>query len=155
MHIESAQDMLDACRTALPRDVAIFAAAVADWRVASRGASKIKKQDGGPPPALEMTENPDILKTVAGLNEGRPRLVVGFAAETGDAARLGAEKRARKGCDWILANDVSEGSGTFGGDSNLVHLIGEGFAEEWPRMSKDAVAGKLADRVAEYLSTAE
>lgn len=153
IRIETAQEMLEACQVSLPRDIAIFAAAVADWRVASRGASKIKKQDGGAPPALEMTENPDILKTISRLSEGRPRLVIGFAAETEDVVRLATEKRARKGCDWIVANDVSEATGTFGGDDNLVHLISDSGAEEWPRMTKGDVAATLANRVSEYLST--
>lgn len=152
--VESAEEMLAACREALPTDVAVFAAAVADWRVAGRANAKIKKQDGAPPPALELTENPDILKTVAGLSEGRPHLVVGFAAETGEVVEKATAKRLRKGCDWIVANDVSEGTGTFGGDENTIHLItGDTPAEDWPAMSKQAVAERLAERIAAHFGT--
>ncbi|MDW3205321.1 MAG: bifunctional phosphopantothenoylcysteine decarboxylase/phosphopantothenate--cysteine ligase CoaBC [Alphaproteobacteria bacterium] len=153
IHVESAEDMLNACRRSLPVDVAVFAAAVADWRVEQAADSKLKKQEGSAPPPLALTENPDILKTVAGLPEGRPDLVVGFAAETGSVVEKAVAKRARKGCDWIVANDVSTGSGTFGGDENQVHLItGEGD-EAWPRLSKTAVAERLADRIAAHFAS--
>lgn len=153
IHVESAEDMLNACRRSLPVDVAVFAAAVADWRVEQAADSKLKKQEGSAPPPLALTENPDILKTVARLSDGRPDLVVGFAAETGSVVEKAVAKRARKGCDWIVANDVSTGSGTFGGDENQVHLItGEGD-EAWPRLSKTAVAERLADRIAAHFAS--
>ncbi|MCR9221483.1 MAG: bifunctional phosphopantothenoylcysteine decarboxylase/phosphopantothenate--cysteine ligase CoaBC [Alphaproteobacteria bacterium] len=150
VRIESAEEMLAACRAALPVDIAVCAAAVADWTVKARGAAKIKKQAGGPPPALELAENPDILKTLSAPGAERPALVVGFAAETEEVAQLGAKKRARKGCDWILANDVSEGTGTFGGDENTVTLITAEGAEPWPTQTKRAVAARLAERIAAH-----
>ncbi len=150
VHIESAREMLDACEQALPADVAVFAAAVADWRVKDAAASKIKKSKGAPA-TLELTENPDILKTIAtATGNRRPALVVGFAAETDDIVKNATEKRARKGCDWLLANDVSPASGTFGGDANTLHLVRDGGVEDWPRMSKAAAADKLAGCVADY-----
>ena len=149
--VERAEEMLAACRDALPADVAVFAAAVADWHIAGRSDSKVKKQGGAPPPTLELIENPDILKIVAGLSENRPLLVVGFAAETGDVVEKAIAKRARKGCDWIVANDVSDGTGTFGGDENTVHLITDAAArEDWPPISKQAVADRLAARIAAH-----
>jgi phosphopantothenoylcysteine decarboxylase/phosphopantothenate--cysteine ligase len=151
--VESARDMLTACRESLPVDVAVFAAAVADWRVENRAEAKLKKSGDGTPPTLSLTENPDILKTLATLNEGRPGLVVGFAAETGSVVEKAIEKRARKGCDWIVANDVSEGSGTFGGDENEVHFITEAGVEAWPRLSKQAVADRLAARIATHFDS--
>ena len=150
--VETARDMLRACEAALPADVAVCAAAVADWRVARRAATKIKK-NGGDPPALELAENPDILATLAARDDRRPRLVVGFAAETGDAATRARDKLAAKGCDWIVANDVSEGGGTFGGDENTVHLVTPEGVENWPRLAKDAVAERLARRIAESLAS--
>lgn len=154
VRIESAEEMLAACRAALPVDVAVCAAAVADWKVKTRGAAKIKKQAGDPPPALELAENPDILKTLSAPGAQRPALVVGFAAETEEVAQLGAAKRARKGCDWILANDVSEGTGTFGGDDNTVTLITAAGAEPWPTQTKRAVAARLAARIADHFADA-
>ncbi|HYH36619.1 MAG TPA: bifunctional phosphopantothenoylcysteine decarboxylase/phosphopantothenate--cysteine ligase CoaBC [Azospirillum sp.] len=149
-HIESARDMLAACEAALPVDVAVFAAAVADWRVKDAAERKLKK-DGGGPPALELCENPDILATVS-KSPQRPALVVGFAAETGDVVAYAQAKRARKGCDWIVANDVSLGTQTFGGDANTVHLIrADGTVEDWPTMDKDAVADRLARTIADHL----
>ena len=153
IHVERAEDMMQACRGALPVDVAIFAAAVADWRVVSAPNAKIKKQDGAPPPALELAENPDILKTVSALSTNRPALVIGFAAETGDAVDKAVAKRKRKGCDWIVANDVSDGTGTFGGDENSVHLITEAGVDEWPRSTKQDVARKLAHRIATHFDS--
>ena len=150
--VETARDMLRACEAALPADVAVCAAAVADWRVERRAATKIKK-NGGDPPALELAENPDILATLAARDDRRPRLVVGFAAETGDAATRARDKLAAKGCDWIVANDVSEGGGTFGGDENTVHLVTPEGVENWPRLAKDAVAERLARRIAESLAS--
>ena len=146
--VESAKDMLAAVEAALPVDAGVFAAAVADWRVASASGSKIKKQNGKLP-VLEFAENPDILATISQLDQGRPGLVVGFAAETDDVIANATAKRQRKGCDWIVANDVSPETGIMGGSENAVTLISEDGAENWPRMGKDAVAVKLADRIAE------
>ncbi|MCM8735121.1 bifunctional phosphopantothenoylcysteine decarboxylase/phosphopantothenate--cysteine ligase CoaBC [Azospirillum sp. A1-3] len=148
-HIETAREMLAACEAALPADIAVCAAAVADWRVDGAGDRKLKK-DGSGPPALALTENPDILATLSRPGERRPALVVGFAAETGDVLAYATAKRARKGCDWIVANDVSPGTGTFGGSDNTVHLIRADGVESWPTMPKDAVATRLAEAVAEY-----
>jgi len=148
--VESAKDMLTAVEAALPVDAGVFAAAVADWRVASASGSKIKKQNGKLP-VLEFAENPDILATISQLDQGRPGLVVGFAAETDDVIANATAKRQRKGCDWIVANDVSPETGIMGGSENAVTLISEDGAENWPRMGKDAVAVKLADRIAETL----
>ncbi len=148
--VESARDMLAACEGELPCDIAIFAAAVADWRVERTADEKMKKHAGGPP-ALALIENPDILKTIAALNKGRPRLVAGFAAETEHVVRHAQEKLARKGCDLIVANDVSSGAGVFGGDHNTVHLISSEGAESWPDMSKREVARRLMERLAAML----
>ncbi|PWC32304.1 bifunctional phosphopantothenoylcysteine decarboxylase/phosphopantothenate--cysteine ligase CoaBC [Azospirillum sp. TSO35-2] len=145
--IETAREMLAACEAALPADIAVCAAAVADWRVAGESDRKLKK-DGGGPPALELTENPDILATLSRPGGRRPALVVGFAAETGDVLAYATAKRARKGCDWIVANDVSPGTGTFGGNDNTVHLIRASGVDSWPTMGKDAVAARLAEAVA-------
>ncbi|MEO0938390.1 MAG: bifunctional phosphopantothenoylcysteine decarboxylase/phosphopantothenate--cysteine ligase CoaBC [Pseudomonadota bacterium] len=149
--VETAQQMRDAVHTALPCDAAIFAAAVADWRVASASDRKLKKTKGGMP-SLEFAENPDILAEVSKMTQGRPRLVVGFAAETDDVIANATAKRARKGCDWIVANDVSPETGIMGGSQNAVHLITDGAAEDWPRMDKDEVARRLAARVAAALA---
>ena len=149
--VETAREMLAACEAALPADVAICAAAVADWRVASEAATKLKK-DGGALPTLSFAENPDILATLAARNDRRPRLVIGFAAETGDVVTYARAKLARKGCDWIVANDVSTGTGTFGGDDNTVFLVGPEGVEDWPRMSKQEVAHTLARRIAGHLA---
>ena len=149
--VETASEMLAACEAALPADVAICAAAVADWRVASEAATKLKK-DGGALPTLSFAENPDILATLAARNDRRPRLVIGFAAETGDVVTYARAKLARKGCDWIVANDVSTGTGTFGGDDNTVFLVGPEGVEDWPRMSKQEVADTLARRIAGHLA---
>ncbi|RVT87100.1 bifunctional phosphopantothenoylcysteine decarboxylase/phosphopantothenate--cysteine ligase CoaBC [Rhodobacteraceae bacterium CCMM004] len=148
--VESAAEMLAAVEGALPADAAVFAAAVADWRVAGASAQKIKKGAGGLP-RLELAENPDILATVAQRTEGRPRLVVGFAAETETVVAHATAKRARKGCDWIVANDVSPGTGIMGGAENAVTLITADGAEDWPRASKAEVAARLAARIAEAL----
>jgi phosphopantothenoylcysteine decarboxylase/phosphopantothenate--cysteine ligase len=147
-HVESAQQMLDACQTALPVDVAIFAAAVADWRVAGAAAGKIKKVPGAAPPALELVANPDILATIAQRGPRRPRLVIGFAAETDDLMANAQAKRERKNADWIVANDVSPATGIMGGEENAVHLITEGGVEDWPRLAKQDVARRLAARIA-------
>ncbi|MGE5270412.1 MAG: bifunctional phosphopantothenoylcysteine decarboxylase/phosphopantothenate--cysteine ligase CoaBC [Thiohalocapsa sp.] len=152
--IETAQEMLEACERALPVDVAVMAAAVSDWRVAGAAAQKLKK-DGTGAPSLRLVENPDILATIAHRGNDRPALVIGFAAETENVVANAMAKRIRKGCDWILANDVSPGTGTFGGDSNRVHLVDEGGVEDWPAMSKHEVAIRLAERIALKLGAAE
>ena len=147
--IETAREMLDACMAALPADIAVCAAAVADWRVRGAAGEKLKKENGGPP-ALALAENPDILHRLARLGNRRPPLVVGFAAETGNAVAQARDKRRRKGCDWILANDVSPGTGVFGGERNTVHLIDEeDRVEDWPPASKTEVAERLALRIAD------
>ncbi|MBM3559421.1 MAG: bifunctional phosphopantothenoylcysteine decarboxylase/phosphopantothenate--cysteine ligase CoaBC [Alphaproteobacteria bacterium] len=153
VHVETAREMLAACEAALPADVAVCAAAVADWRPAEAAGQKLKKGRGGPP-AIALAENPDVLATLAGLGNRRPRLVVGFAAETEKIVEHAVAKRARKGCDWILANDVSAGSGTFGGADNTIHLVSADGVEDWPRLGKDAVAERLAGRIATALGAA-
>jgi len=154
VRVESARDMLAACERSLPADIAVCAAAVADWRTADTAGKKLKKQPGEAPPPLALAENPDILRTLSGLGNRRPTLVIGFAAETGNVVELATAKRAAKGCDWIVANDVSEGTGTFGGDDNTVHLITADGAEDWPRASKQDVADRLAGRIAEMFESA-
>jgi phosphopantothenoylcysteine decarboxylase/phosphopantothenate--cysteine ligase len=151
VHVESAREMLAACERALPVDVAVCAAAVADWRPAGVSGSKLKKEDGAPA-VLELVENPDILRTLAGRSELRPALVVGFAAETDDLLAHAEAKLARKGCDWLVANRVGPGTDTFGGNTNSVHLLRRGRAPEaWPPMSKAAVGVRLAAAIAEEL----
>ena len=142
-------DELAAVEAALPADAVICAAAVADWHVANAAGEKLKKTESGMP-VLEFAENPDILATVS-QGAARPKLVVGFAAETENVVAFARAKRLRKGCDWILANDVSEGSGVMGGAENEIVLISEAGEESWPRMSKRAVAARLARRIAEAL----
>jgi phosphopantothenoylcysteine decarboxylase/phosphopantothenate--cysteine ligase len=150
--VETAAEMLAACEEALPVDVAVMAAAVSDWRVANAAAQKLKKNGKGAP-TLRLVENPDILATIAHRHNDRPVLVVGFAAETENVVANARLKLERKGCDWILANDVSPGTGTFGGDSNTIHLVdGEGI-EDWPAMTKHEVAARLADRIATVFSS--
>jgi len=148
--VETAREMASAVEAALPADAAVMAAAVADWRVANASGQKLKKDGSGRAPALEFAENPDILATVS-RGAKRPRLVVGFAAETTDVVAHATAKRLRKGCDWIVANDVSPATGIMGGSENAVTLISETGAEVWPRMAKDEVARKLAARIAETL----
>ena len=150
IEVESALEMRAAVLGALPVAAGVFAAAVADWRVAQASSSKIKKQ-AGRLPVLEFSENPDILAEVSGLGEERPGLVVGFAAETDDVVAHATAKRQRKGCDWIVANDVSPATGIMGGNENAVVLISDVGAEAWPRMGKRAVAERLAARIAEAL----
>jgi phosphopantothenoylcysteine decarboxylase/phosphopantothenate--cysteine ligase len=147
---ETAQQMLKAVEGALPADVAVFAAAVADWRVARASDSKIKKEPGKLP-TLALTENPDILLTIAHRNKDRPRLVIGFAAETDNVIANAKAKRLRKGCDWIVANDVSPETGIMGGDMNSIYLISAAGVEDWPPQSKDAVAQALVARIADAL----
>lgn len=151
VRVETAREMASAVEAALPADAAVMAAAVADWRVANVSAQKMKKDGSGKAPALEFAENPDILAAVS-KGPKRPRLVVGFAAETTDVVAHATAKRARKGCDWIVANDVSPATGIMGGSENAVVLISGAGAEEWPRMGKDEVARKLAARIAEALA---
>ncbi|MEE2859379.1 MAG: bifunctional phosphopantothenoylcysteine decarboxylase/phosphopantothenate--cysteine ligase CoaBC [Paracoccus sp. (in: a-proteobacteria)] len=148
--VETAQQMRDAVEAALPADAAVMAAAVADWRVLNGSDRKMKKDGSGRPPAFEMAENPDILSWISQAPQ-RPRLVVGFAAETDDVTANATAKRARKGCDWIVANDVSPGTGIMGGWENAVTLITAEGAEDWPRMAKGAVAARLAARIAETI----
>ncbi|HEX3503783.1 MAG TPA: bifunctional phosphopantothenoylcysteine decarboxylase/phosphopantothenate--cysteine ligase CoaBC [Xanthobacteraceae bacterium] len=148
--IETARQMLEAVEKALPADVAIFAAAVADWRSERESDSKIKKQQGQTP-MLRLVENPDILSTVAHRKTGRPRLVIGFAAETDDLIANAEAKLAKKGCDWILANDVSPETGIMGGDANTIHLISSDGVEDWPPQSKDNVARMLVERITKEL----
>ncbi len=150
--VETAQEMARAVERGLPVDAAVLTAAVADWRAAEAAPGKIKKDGSGRPPALELAENPDILAGLARRDRDRPRLVVGFAAETDDVVANATAKRQRKGCDWILANDVSPGTGIMGGQENAVTLITADGAEAWPRMSKAAVARELARRIAEALA---
>jgi phosphopantothenoylcysteine decarboxylase/phosphopantothenate--cysteine ligase len=149
--VESARDMLAQVQAALPADCAIFAAAVADWRVADASSQKIKKQAGATP-SLMLVENPDLLATVAKLSERRPRLVVGFAAETENLIANAQSKLQRKGCDWIVANDVSPESGVMGGDRNTVHIVTRDGVESWPAMDKDDVAIALVARIAGALT---
>ena len=149
--VQTAQQMLEAVQTALPADVAIFAAAVADWRVEGASDRKLKKSKDGLP-TLSFAENPDILAHVAQLTTGRPPLVIGFAAETNDVKANATAKRKRKGCDWIVANDVSPETGIMGGSENAVSLISDAGVEDWPRMSKDNVSRKLAQRIAEAVA---
>ena len=150
-HLRTAADMLAACEAALPADVAVFAAAVCDWRVAQPAPKKLKKTPGDAPPTLQFAENPDILTYLSGSGAERPELIVGFAAETENVIDNAKAKLARKGCDWIVANDVSLGTGTFAGDKNTVHLIMGDGREEWPTLSKTNVGTRLAQRIAEAL----
>lgn len=150
IRIESAAEMLAACEAALPADIFIAAAAVADWRVDGAATQKLKK-DGKALPPLSLIENPDILASLSQPGPGRPALVVGFAAETQDVVAYAQAKLARKGCDWIVANDVSPETGTFGGDRNRVHLIRQGQAPDaWPELSKAEVAARLARQIADH-----
>jgi phosphopantothenoylcysteine decarboxylase / phosphopantothenate---cysteine ligase len=151
VRVETALQMQAAVQAALPADAAVMAAAVADWRVANAADRKMKKDGSGKAPALEFAENPDILAEVSKPSPQRPKLVVGFAAETDHVTDHATAKRARKGCDWIVANDVSPGTGIMGGTENAVTLITAAGAEDWPRLPKDEVARRLAARIAEAL----
>ncbi|RFU13089.1 bifunctional phosphopantothenoylcysteine decarboxylase/phosphopantothenate--cysteine ligase CoaBC [Rhodobacteraceae bacterium W635] len=152
IRVETAREMLAAVEAALPADAGVFAAAVADWRVENATDRKMKKTEGARSPALDFAENPDILKTVSHLGTGRPGLVVGFAAETHDVAANATAKRARKGCDWIVANDVSFATGIMGGAENKVSIVTAEGVEDWPRLSKAETARRLAARIAEAIS---
>jgi phosphopantothenoylcysteine decarboxylase/phosphopantothenate--cysteine ligase len=143
--------MLAAVEQALPADIAVFAAAVADWRTANNSKEKIKKTGKGTP-ELALVENPDILATVAHRKSKRPRLVIGFAAETEHVIEHAKAKLARKGCDWILANDVSPETGIMGGDNNTIHLVTKDGVEHWPPQSKNEVASALITRIARAMS---
>ena len=151
VHIESATDMLARCCAALPVDVAVCVAAVADWRVEAPARQKLKKT-AERPPRLELEANPDVLASLAAAGNARPRLVIGFAAETESVIENARAKRAKKGCDWIVANDVSPATDTFGGSRNTVHVIDEGGVESWPAMTKDEVAERLSARIADTLA---
>ncbi|MCG6902459.1 MAG: bifunctional phosphopantothenoylcysteine decarboxylase/phosphopantothenate--cysteine ligase CoaBC [Rhodobacter sp.] len=152
IRVQTARQMLEAVQGALPADAAVFAAAVADWRMAEDQPRKIKKDGSGKVPTLKFAENPDILATVSQMKKGRPALVVGFAAETDDVIAHATAKRARKGCDWIVANDVSPETGIMGGSENAVTVISAQGADEWPRMGKDQVAARLAAKIAGALA---
>jgi len=152
IHVETAREMLAACETALPVDIAVCAAAVADWRVSDTAAKKLKKNGGVA--KLDLIENPDILHTLAQSGNKRPELLIGFAAETEELVTRAMEKRLNKGCDWIIANDVSAEMGTFEGDDNTVQWIDGKEVEAWPKMSKDDVAMRLAARIAEHFAGA-
>jgi phosphopantothenoylcysteine decarboxylase/phosphopantothenate--cysteine ligase len=154
VRVETARQMFEAVEKALPTDVAIFAAAVADWRAENPSASKIKKRTGATP-SLKLTENPDILSSIAHRKTARPHLVIGFAAETDDVVANAQAKLMQKGCDWIVANDVSPESGTMGGDSNTIHLVTASGVESWPPQAKDRVAHLLVERIAAALDGAE
>lgn len=156
VRVETARQMLAAVEAFLPADIAVFAAAVADWRVAREAGDKIKKGAAKTAPQLDLVENPDILRTIAKLPARgtlpRPGLVVGFAAETQDVLANASKKRRTKGCDWIVANDVSPAGGVFGGDRNTVHLVTAGGHESWPEMTKDEVARTLVDRIIAHVN---
>ena len=154
--VQTAEEMQAACEGALPADVAVLVAAVGDWRVRGVRRGKLKKQPGAAPPSLELTENPDILTALSRPGASRPSLVVGFAAETDDVVAHAIAKRLRKGCDWIVANDVTPesdvmGSGVMGGDENRIHLISDAGVEDWPRLDKREVAERLAERIVRQL----
>jgi phosphopantothenoylcysteine decarboxylase/phosphopantothenate--cysteine ligase len=142
--------MMAACQAALPVGVAVCAAAVADWKVTSANPQKLKK-DGGLP-RLDLAPNPDILASLSAAGTERPALVIGFAAETENVIEHAKAKRAKKGCDWILANDVGPATGTFGGTRNRIHMIDDRGVEAWPVMTKTAVAAELAERIADHLA---
>jgi phosphopantothenoylcysteine decarboxylase/phosphopantothenate--cysteine ligase len=148
VHVETAREMRDAVMAALPAEVAVMAAAVADWRVARESRGKIKKDSSGKAAALELVENPDILATIGHDRQARPGLVIGFAAETDDLIRNARKKLKAKGADWILANDVSPETGIMGGEENAIRLVSAEGVEEWPRLAKGEVAKRLIERIA-------
>ena len=150
VRVSTAREMLAACEAALPVEVAVCAAAVADWR-AEAAPAKLKKKAGAPP-ALKLVENPDILATLGHAGNRRPRLVIGFAAETENLIANAQAKRAKKGCDWILANDVSPAQSVFGGERNTIHLVDAAGVENWPSLSKRDVGERLAQRIAAFLA---
>ena len=146
--VATALDMMTACTDAMPADIAVCAAAVADWRAADPVSEKLKKN--GSPPHFNLVENPDILASLSKEGDSRPALVVGFAAETGAVVEKAQAKRARKGCDWIIGNDVSPGTDTFGGMTNTVHMVDGKTVENWPTMTKEQVGKQLAGRIADH-----
>ena len=148
--VETAIEMLDAVEANMPCDIAIFSAAVSDWRVEKKNTNKIKKNQSKDVLKINFIENPDILKTISKMKMNRPKLVIGFAAETNNLIENATEKRIRKGCDWILLNDVSPGTGIMGGKENHITLISADEIQEWPRMSKTAVAKKLGQKIVDY-----
>jgi phosphopantothenoylcysteine decarboxylase/phosphopantothenate--cysteine ligase len=151
MPVQTAEEMLAAVQSALPADMAIFTAAVADWKVAKVASEKIKKKEDNSLPSLSFAENPDILKTIATLKKNRPKLVVGFAAETENVIAHAKAKLAKKGCDFIVANNVSPQGGVFGGAANTVHIVSPSGVESWPKMSKADVAGRLMAKFSELV----
>ncbi|MBO6758027.1 MAG: bifunctional phosphopantothenoylcysteine decarboxylase/phosphopantothenate--cysteine ligase CoaBC [Roseibium sp.] len=153
IHVESARDMLQAVKDALPADVAIMAAAVADWRAAADTGHKIKKDGSGAPPALDLVENPDILATIGHHDTLRPLLLIGFAAETQNLVDNARSKLARKRADWIVANDVGPDTGVMGGDANTVRIVTADGIEDWPRMDKTEVATRLITKIGDFLSS--
>ena len=150
LKVTTAREMMAACEAALPVDVAVCTAAVADWRPDVAANSKIKKEKDAATPTIRLVENPDILATLA-THRRRPHLLIGFAAETDNVVAHALAKRLRKGCDWIVANDVSPQTGIMGGDKNTVHLITAQGTESWPEMAKTAVGARLAERIADAL----
>ena len=153
VNVTSAIDMQEAVDRSLPADIAVFVAAVADWRVDNQAGEKIKKDDSGEIPALNFVENPDILQGVGTRKKGRPDLVIGFAAETENLVEHARAKLAKKGADWIVANDVSPENNVFGGDQNSVVLISKSTEEAWPKASKEDVAERLLDKIIERFET--
>lgn len=153
VRVESAAEMMKAVEDGLPADIAIMAAAVADWRIATEGTQKIKKDGSGKPPALELTENPDILATIGHHDSLRPELLIGFAAETQDLLKNARSKLERKNADWIIANDVSPETGIMGGNSNQIRLVNRSGVEDWPQMEKSDVARRIISRAAETLKS--
>jgi phosphopantothenoylcysteine decarboxylase/phosphopantothenate--cysteine ligase len=151
-HVQTAQDMLLAVNTALPADIFVATAAVADWRMAEAGSAKIKKSGNGAVPTLALVENPDILATIGHRNHDRPKLVVGFAAETNDVLAHAQKKLDAKGCDIIVANDVSPATGIMGGDKNAIHVVTRDGIDSWPTLDKDEVARRLIARLAQELT---
>lgn len=152
IRIQSAREMLDACKAAIPADIAVCVAAVADYHVAEVSDVKIRKEDNEAP-VLTLIENPDILKWIGQSSEPRPRIVVGFAGETERVLERAQQKRLRKGCDFIVGNDVSTGTEAFGGDYNQMFFVGENGVEDWPRLSKREIAERIVDRIATFVRT--
>ena len=152
VRVETAREMMKACWDALPADIAICAAAVSDWRVAEHSSQKIKKEESLNAPTFQLTENPDILATLGAAGKERPTLLIGFAAETENLINNATAKKKRKGCDWLIANDVSAASGVMGADDNTVHLITDAGIESWLRMSKQKIALVLSDMISEHFT---
>jgi phosphopantothenoylcysteine decarboxylase/phosphopantothenate--cysteine ligase len=155
IHVTSGEEMLHACKKALPADIAICAAAVSDWRVTNIAKNKLKKISSQKPPIISLTENPDILAILSQSKNRRPNLVIGFAAETENIIANGIKKRTNKGCDWLLANDISISSDTIGGDDNQVHLISRTAVDSWPMMSKQMIGKKLAQEIVQHFQDSQ